>query len=157
MEPEPGSPRARIAIAAGAAGLLAIVVVAALALGGGEEELTPVPAECVSAWNRDAAATSYGRHNFNFHQYDGALVTYLSESAVEVESADEGLCAVIFPAEALDPEPFAAGQVRQAGEWFPISTLPDVELTRVGELQVTAAGAPNTILDERGEITPLDG
>jgi hypothetical protein len=157
VEPESGSPRGRLAIAAGAAALLAGIVVAALALGGGDEELTPVPAECVAAWNGDAAATSYGRHNFNFHRYEGALVTYLSETAVEVDSAEQGLCAVIFPAEALDPEPIAAGQVRQAGEWFPISTLPGVELTRVGELQVTAAGAPNTILDQRGEIVPLDG
>ena len=158
MEAEPGSPRARVAIAAGAAALLVVIVIGALVLGGGDDETaTPVPAECVSAWNGDDAATTYGRHNFNFHRYEGALVTYLTESAVEVGSAEEGLCAVIFPSQVLDAEPIAAGQVMQAGQWLPISTLPNVELTRVGELQVTAAGAPNARLDERGELGPLDG
>ena len=88
-------------------------------------------------------ALAYGRHNFNFHCYEGALVTYLDRDAEEVDSAERGRCAVIFPSQALDPEPIAAGEVLQGGRWDPISELEGVELTRVGELQVAAAGAPN--------------
>ena len=47
---------------------------------------------------------------------------------------------MIFPSQALDPEPFAAGQVLHANRWLAISSLPGVDLARVAELQVTAAG-----------------
>lgn len=107
------------------------------------------------AWNTDPAAVAFGRHNYTSHGYQGALITYLSEDAEEVDSAQLGLCAVIFPAQALDPEPVAAGEVLKAGSWTPISELQGVELTRVGELQVTAAGAPNTRLADTGELAEL--
>jgi hypothetical protein len=135
--------------------LIAIVVVVTVASGGGSERAqVAADPECVEAWNDDAAARAYGRHNFSFHLYKGALVTYLDEAGNEV-GAGEGLCAVVFPAEALDPEPFAAGQVLRGKRWTPISELDQVELARVGELQVLAAGAPNTTLDVRGVLAAL--
>ena len=150
------NPRARIAIAVGAAvALIAIVAVVALASGGGSErEAVAADEECIQAWNSDAAARAYGRHNFSFHLYKGALVTHLDAEANEV-GADEGFCAVVFPAEVLDAEPFAAGQVLRGKQWSPISQLDQVDLARVGELQVLAAGAPNTVLDVRGVLAPL--
>ena len=157
-ETEPGSPRGRILIAAGAAVVLAAVIaVIAVASGGGSEGRGEVkaPQECVKAWNRDQAALAYGRHNFSFHQYDGALVTYLTRDGQEVGAGEGGLCAVIFPSRALDPEPFAAGQVLNKKLWFPISELEGMELARLAELQVLAAGSPNTTLDVQGVLTPL--
>jgi hypothetical protein len=150
--------KGRILIAAGMAiALTTIIIVVAVASGGGSTERRAIdaPPGCVTAWNNDRAARAYGRHNFNFHRYTGALVTYLTPSAEEVGPEEGGLCAVIFPSRALDPEPFAAGQVLRRGRWLPISSLPEVELDRVAELQVTAAGAPNTRLDASGQLTAL--
>ena len=65
------------------------------------------------------------------------------------------MCAVVFPSRALDPEPFAAGQVLRGARWVPLSTLPGVDLNRVAELQVTAADSPNTTLDVHGELAAL--
>jgi hypothetical protein len=156
VEPGERSARGRIAIAVGAAAVLFVIVaVVALAGGGGDEARAEAPRECVRAWNSDPEAVAFGRHNRFGHGYEGALVTYLSEEAEEVESADLGLCAVIFPAEALDAEPIAAGEVLRAGTWTPISELEGVELSRVGELQALAAGAPNTSLADTGMLAEL--
>ena len=158
MQPEQATSRARLVIALGAALVLtAIIVVVAVASAGDSDDQAVIapPQSCVEAWNADPAALAYGRHNFDFHHYTGALVTFLAEGAVEVGPGEVGLCAVIFPSEALDPEPFAAGQVLQGRTWKPISELAGVELTRLAELQVQAAGAPNTSLDDRGELAPL--
>jgi hypothetical protein len=111
---------------------------------------------CIKAWNADEAALAYGRHNFTFHLYEGALVTHLDADGDEVDAGAPGaLCAVIFPSEALDAEPFAAGQVLRGGNWMPISSLDRVQLTRVAELQVLAAGQPNTTLDVEGALAAL--
>jgi hypothetical protein len=137
--------------------LIAIVAIVAVASGGGgdEREVTADP-HCIEAWNSDPAARSYGRHNFSFHLYKGALVTYLDINGNEVDPGDpDGLCAVIFPAKVLDSEPFAAGQVLEGKRWSPISSLDRVELTHVAELQVLAAGHPNTTLDVQGVLAPL--
>jgi hypothetical protein len=148
--------RARLVFALVAALGLGAIVVVVVALGGdeGSATLTAAPPACIRAWNADAAATAYGRHNFNFHDYDGALVTFLTPDGAVVEEEGGGAkCAVIFPSRVLDPEPFAAGQVLQRDRWQPISELPAVELARVGELQAEAARTPNTTLDLAGRLT----
>ncbi len=150
------SPRARLVLVAGAAALLAAVVVGVTLAGGGSDpSVRALPPGCVRAWNADPAAASYGRHNFDSHGYRGALVTYLSSSA---ERLDEGgVCAVIFASQALDPEPFAAGQVLSEGRWLPISSLDGVELTAIAELQASAAGDPNVTLEPDGRLADLEG
>jgi hypothetical protein len=150
-----GSQRARLAIALGAALVLGAIVIAVVALGGGDDEESVVAAApaCIRAWNGDPAATAYGRHNFDFHRYTGALVTFLTPQGSVVGEGEGGRCAVIFPSKVLDPEPFAAGQVLHGESWQPISELAGIELTRVGELQADAAQGPNTILDTEGELT----
>jgi hypothetical protein len=156
MEASESPARGRFAIVGGAAALL-IVIVAVVALGSGGDDEGPsasAPPECVRAWNSDPAAVSFGRHNYTSHGYTGALVTYLTEEAEQTEAAD-GLCAVIFPAQALDPEPIAAGEVLRADSWVPLSELRGVELTQVGELQVLAAGSPNASLSDSGKISEL--
>ena len=154
MESSGSDARGRLLIALGAAVILAATVVGVVALGGGEEAASGTVASpaCIKAWNGDPAATAYGRHNFNFHDYTGALVTFLDENAQEVEE-DSGMCAVVFPSRVLDQEPFAAGQVVKGRRWVPISSLRGVELTRIAELQAQAAQAPNTILDTTGKLT----
>ena len=153
-----GDSRARILIAVGAAvALAAVIAVIAVASGGNSDgrDVVAAPERCVDAWNRDQAALAYGRHNFSFHLYEGALVTYLTKTGEEVVEGEGGLCAVIFPSQALDPEPFAAGQVLEGKLWFPISELDQMELSRLAELQVLAAGSPNTTLDVQGVLAPL--
>ena len=160
MEGSAGSanPRARIAIAVGAAVLLiAIVVIVAVASGGGaKRDAVAADPACIKAWNADESARAYGRHNFSFHLYTGALVTHLDDDGNEVDAtAPDALCAVIFPSKVLDAEPFAAGQVLRGKNWSPISSLDRVQITRVAELQVQAAGSPNTTLDVQGVLTAL--
>jgi hypothetical protein len=137
--------------------LIAIVAVVAVASGGGEErQAVSADAACIKAWNADDSARAYGRHNFSFHLYKGALVTHLDAAGDEVDAGAPGaLCAVIFPAKVLDAEPFAAGQVLKGKNWSPISNLDEVQLTRVAELQVLAAGHPNTTLDVQGVLAAL--
>ena len=158
MDEGTGGSRARILIAVGAAVVLAaVIIVVAVASGGGSEgrDVVAAPQPCIDAWNDDQAALAYGRHNFSFHEYTGALVTYLTEDGREVGAGEGGLCAVVFPSRALDPEPFAAGQVLRKDLWFPISELQGMELSRLAELQVLAAGSPNTTLDVQGTLAPL--
>lgn len=156
--PAAANPRARIAIAAGAAVvLIAIVVVVSVASGGSADKRGVVAAapRCLEAWNADPSARAYGRHNFTYHLYKGALVTFLDQAGAEVGQGEGGLCAVIFPSRVLDPEPIAAGQVLRGDRWLPISSLAGIALNRVAELQVLAAGAPNTTLDVRGVLAAL--
>ena len=157
MEAEQSGSRQRIGLAIGAALVLgAIVAAVAIAGGSGQEESAerPLPDKCVLAWNGDQSARSYGRHNFKSHRYRGALVVFLDREATET-SEQEGSCAVIFPSEVLDAEPLAAGQVLDGRRWTPISFLEGVELTRVAELQVTAAAGPNARLDSAGMLSSL--
>ncbi len=116
--------------------------------------MAPLPEECARAWNDDQSALAYGRHNFNFHLYRGALVIYLDREAAE-STAQAGSCAVVFPSEVLDAEPIAAGQILNGKRWDPISSLEGVDLNRVAELQVRAVGAPNAELDTSGQLSPL--
>lgn len=148
-----GAGRVRIALAAA---VLLGGLVAALALLGGpgsEAEVEPAPPACVRAWNEDTAATAYGRHNFTFHRYGEALVTFMTSSGELVDDVEAGACAVIFAAQALDPEPFAAGQVLERGVWTPVTSLDGVEVGRVGELQQDAAERPNATLEQTGTLT----
>ena len=158
MESGNSGSRARVLLAIGAAVALAAVIgVIAVASGGDSDdrETVAAPQRCIEAWNRDQAALAYGRHNFSFHLYKGALVTYLTKTGQEVGAGEGGLCAVIFPSQALDPEPFAAGQVLRGKLWIPIAELDEMELSRLAELQVLAAGSPNTTLDVQGVLGPL--
>ena len=159
MEASDGSSaRGRLVVAGGATALLVVIIVAVLALGGADSEqqravFAPSP-ECMRAWNDDEAATAYGRHNFNFHLYEGALVTFLDADAEEVDE-QVGDCAVVFPSRVLDSEPVAAGQILEGREWKPLSTIEGIELARVAELQVAAAEAPNAALDGTGQLAEL--
>ena len=158
MERDPQSARARIALAVAAALVLGGLVVAiGLARGGDDDAPVSGPDPfCVRSWNSDPAATAYGRHNFNSHRYEGALVTFLDLAANELAGGEGGHCSVVFPSRALDSEPFAAGQVLIGSQWQPISLLEGVSTVRVAELQARAAGGGvNASLAESGRLVPL--
>ncbi len=158
MERDPQPARARIALAVAAALVLGGLVVAiGLARGGDDDAPVPGPDPfCVRSWNSDPAATAYGRHNFNSHRYEGALVTFLDLTANELAGGEGGHCAVVFPSRALDSEPFAAGQVLIGSQWQPISLLEGVSTVRVAELQARAAGGGvNASLAASGRLVPL--
>jgi hypothetical protein len=159
MERAPESVRPRIALAVTAALVLGgIVVAVGLAPDDGRDATVSEPDPfCVRSWNSDPAAIAYGRHNFNSHRYEGALVTFLDLAADELASGEGGLCAVVFPSRALDPEPFAAGQVLVGSRWQPISLLEGVRRLRVAELQARAArGGVNVSLAQSGRLAGLE-
>jgi hypothetical protein len=159
MERDPQPARARIALAVAAALVLGGLVVAiGLARGGDDDAPVSGPYPfCIRSWNSDPAATAYGRHNFNSHRYEGALVTFLDLAANELAGGEGGHCAVVFPSRALDAEPFAAGQVLIGSRWQPISLLEGVSTVRVAELQARAADAGvNSSLAASGRLVGLD-
>jgi hypothetical protein len=146
----------RVLFAAGTGAVLAAVVAVVL-LAGGDDDLDEAPLElaCVQAWNDDEAALAYGRHNFNFHDYDAARVIRLSVPAATQLGGERTPCAVIFPSETLDPEPEAAGMAFLDGTWITLSSVGFDDLKRA-ELQAKAADAPNAAIDEQGRLSGLD-
>lgn len=145
----------RVLFAAGAGAVLAALV-AIVALRGGEEgsEATALDVGCVRAWNDDDAALAYGRHQHSFHDYDAARVMHLSVPAGAELGGDENPCAVVFPSEALDPEPEAAGMAFLGGTWITLSSVGFDDVERA-ELQAEAARAPNAGIDPQGRLREL--
>ena len=148
--PSSASPRARLALAGAMAVLLAAAVIVVGLAGGGSDSEAAADGDCISAWNEDGVATSFGRHNANFHGYRDIRVTRLELAGGELTESESGSCAVIFGAVELDREPVAAGQLRQGDTWTPFTLLPGVEEARVAELQAAAAAAPNATIDTAG-------
>ncbi len=156
MEPEENT-RARAFIAIGALAGFGALIAGILVLGGGgdEPEVTAAPAECVELWNADPRALSTGTHNAAAHGYSRAQVAYADGSATELSESpvEGGGCIVVFPAQALDPEPEAAAEIHLDGSWTPMVTR--AQLDRLAELQSDALGAANAELGTDGRLTPF--
>lgn len=151
-DPSP-SPRGRLLFVAVLSLVLGAVVAGVLLISGADEQSGPVapPGDCVTAWNDDPEALSFGRHNRTFHNYEQARVARISaESVSETGSGD---CVVIFPSASLDPEPFAAGEFRTGGAWRPLSDT--IDLGRVDQIQSEAIGRANVSIGENGDLTAL--
>lgn len=146
------APRARLAVALGAALALAGVIVAVLAFGDASDEAPAAASDCIEAWNEDSLATSYGRHNAIFHKYEDVQVVRLELAGGELAESPRGECAVVFGAVELDSEPIAAGQLLRGETWTPFSLLAGVELDRVAELQAVAIEGANVSIDEQGKL-----
>jgi len=132
-----------------ALGAVAIVVVST----SGGEEADPVaaaPAACLQGWNRDAIAREAGRHNRTFHRYEEAQAGYLSPEGRIVADEGAGACAVVFPRDALDPEPEYAGFTLSGGRWVAMGE--SVEPAQLAVLQATALTAANAELTAEGEL-----
>jgi hypothetical protein len=142
---------------AAAAGAMLATVVAVVAISGedGGPESTSLDVSCVEDWNDDEAALAYGRHNFNFHDYEAARVVHLSVPAGAEQGGDESPCSVIFPSETLDPEPEAAGMAFLGGSWTALSSV-GFDDVRLAELQAEAAASPNAALDVQGRLSALE-
>ena len=150
-------PRLAIAIG-GAVALAAIIVVVVLGGGSGSDDAAATaPDRCIDKWNGDPEAVAFGQHNYGSHGYERVQVTRLTEDAEEPGAGEDGVCAVIFGALQLDTEPVAAGQLLVDAVWRPISLQPEVDLTRVAELQTIAEGQPNSSLSGEGLLDAYDG
>jgi hypothetical protein len=147
--------RALVAIGALAAFGLLIGVVVAVGAGSGDPEVAEAPDECVESWNDDPQAVNTGVHNFSSHGYASVQVAYASEDGTEVDSSpvSGGGCVVVFPAQALDPEPVAAAEINLSGEWVPLSATADTDT--LARLQSEAISAANASLLEDGRLSPL--
>ena len=153
----PDSNRARALIAIGAmVGLAILIGVIVLTGGSDEREFDEAPAECVDSWNADEEATRRGVHNYLAHNYTSVQVAYSDVEATEVSSTPitGGGCVVIFAAQALDPEPYAAAEINLSGTWTAMSN--EAELNRLGQLQSDALVDANAQLADDGSIAPLD-
>jgi hypothetical protein len=147
------SSRVLFAAAAGAV-LAAVVAVVALAGGDSGPEEEPLELACVERWNADEAALAYGRHNFNFHDYEAARVIRLSVPAGARLGGEESPCSVVFPSETLDPEREAAGMAFLGGSWTALSSVGFDDI-RLAELQAEAAASPNAAIDRQGRLSEL--
>ena len=144
-----GRDRSRLLVAAGVALLGALVTVAIISQSSGStESAAPPPTECLADWNGDRDARSFARHNRTFHGYAGARVALIEGTTVS-ETGD-GDCVVVFPRDALDPEPEYAGQVLRDGRWQPLTEVLDA--TAVDGLQSEALSRANVTLARDGRL-----
>ncbi|UJA18873.1 hypothetical protein HJD18_00740 [Thermoleophilia bacterium SCSIO 60948] len=135
---------------------VAALLVALGGSGGDGEEVAAADPACVERWNDDPAALQIGRHQYGSHGYTSLEVVRLSEDGTAEAEGGEGVCTLVFPAQALDPEPPAAALAYLQGSWVPLSALPTVSEIRLAELQSDAFTATNATMDAEGRITAED-
>lgn len=148
------SSRGRLVAALALALGLGVAVLLVL-LGGspGEgEEVAAADPDCVERWNDDPAALQIGRHQYGSHGYSSLEVLRLTEDGTAESDGESGVCTLVFPAQALDPEPPAAALAYLQGSWVPLSALPTVSEIRLAELQSKAFTATNATMAEDGTI-----
>lgn len=157
----PGAPDSRRAAIYAAGVLLAglvVVVVVVVVLGGsdgGAESGAADPA-CIEDWNSDETAVGFGQHQFGGHGYERVQVLRVDAQG-EPSDAEDALCAVVFAAAELDPEPGARAQVLLNGSWTGFETLGGVNDRAIGQLQSDAVAGTNASLSSEGELAPRSG
>jgi hypothetical protein len=131
--------------------LLLATLVGVMLLGRGSSGKTAAaaPPRCVSLWNEDRQALTYGYHSFHGHRYTEAEVLYLDQGG---HPARQGDCAVVFPSATLDPEPFVAIKIHRSGRWQSLSGMRGVSEVRLAELQVEAVEGANVVLGPGGAL-----
>lgn len=150
-----GSPRGRLAIAAGAAALLAgIVTVAALTASSGSPE-SGDPGDCFEAWNSSQTAIGDGVHAYDAHDYGPTLVTRVDDSgALLPADSEEGRCAVVFAARDVDEEPDFGVRVYSSGSWQGLYFTDGVPLDEIERMQRDALATANATLSSDGTLAP---
>jgi hypothetical protein len=149
---EPDSRRAAV-YAAGIllAGLaVAVVIVLVSGSGSGGEAGAADPA-CIEAWNSDQTAVGFGQHQFGGHGYERVEVLRVDGQGAPSD-AEGALCAVVFAAGELDPEPGARAQVQLDGSWTGFESLGGVDERTIGQLQSDAVAGTNARLTPEGEL-----
>ena len=155
--------RTRLAIALGAALLLAALVGVVVITGGSDDEQSAAPTgTCFEAWNEDPlAAFQDGQHAYATHGYRQTLVTRLDRDAEVIESPDddapaddpEARCAVIFAAPQVDDEPDFGVRVFDQGRWTGLTLTDKVPLEHIADLQADAISDSNAELLADGKLT----
>lgn len=154
MDEEAQESRSRLIVAAVlAVGLAAAVVVVILASGGGGSPAEAADTECIEDWNDDEAMVAFGLHQFSGHGYERVEVLRLTSEGKPTD-AEGGLCAVVFAARALDPEPGARAQVLLDGKWTGLESLGNIDDQEIAKLQADAFAGVNASLATDGRITP---
>ncbi len=150
----PDSRRAAI-YAAGVllAGLAVVVVVVVLAGSDGGGEGGAADPACIEAWNSDETAVGFGQHQFGGHGYERVQILRVDAAGVPSD-AEDALCAVVFAATELDPEPGARAQVLLDGSWTGFESLGSVNDRAIGQLQSDAVAGTNASLTSEGELVP---
>ena len=149
--------RTRVFVAAVlGAGLVVAVLVVVLAGSGGDSEAAAADPACIDQWNGDDVMLAYGQHQFNGHGYERVQVTRVTRDGKVTESED-GLCAVVFAARALDPEPGARAQVFLDGKWTGFEALGNISDEQIAELQANAFSNVNASLTTDGQLQAAEG
>jgi hypothetical protein len=150
-EPERTTPQGdwRLTII-GAALLLLGGIVAAVVISSGDSpaRAEPPPPGCVEKWNSDPAARAFGIHNYGAHRYTRVQMLLIDGRG---RPSERGQCGIVFAAQSLDPEPFAAAQIHVGGQWVSLigeGTSPE----RLGGLQSGALERSNATLGPAGTI-----
>lgn len=128
------------------------VLIAVVALGGGDEEedaqVAAVPEECLPLWNDDEGARGMAVHTMS-HGLFQALMVRVDENG---QKAEDGDCAVVFQ---TGEEAEIALNVWNGKRWRSVAYVDDVPVERVRELQAEADTAPNVSIDEEGRLHPV--
>jgi len=161
-EAPPASQRARLAIALGAAFLLAAIVGVVVATGGSSDETASLPSgTCFEAWNEDPVApTQDGTHAYTAHGYRQTLVTRLDRDSQIIDSPDEddapddpsARCAVIFASPQPDFEPDFGVRVFDQGRWTGLAVAEKATLEQITDLQAEAVAESNSLLAASGKL-----
>ena len=156
-EAEPASRRSRLVVAIVlGAGLVAGILIAVLAGGGGGDAAT-ADAACIEDWNADETMVAFGQHQFSGHGYERVQVLRVTDAGVPIDS-ESGMCAVVFAARALDPEPGARAQVLLDGRWTGFESLTDPPGDdEIAALQADAFSQVNASLTTEGRLTATSG
>lgn len=153
---EPNRTRIFVAAVLGAGLIVAVLVVVLAGAGGGEDGGTAADAECVERWNEDEAMVAFGLHQFNGHGYERVEVLRVTGDGEPTDS-ENGICAVVFAARALDPEPGARAQVLVDDKWTGLESLGNVDEEEIAKLQADAFAGVNASISAEGSLVPSDG
>jgi hypothetical protein len=150
--------RTRLFVAAVlAVGLVVAVLVVVLAGSGGDDgAAAEADAQCIEDWNDDEAMVAFGLHQFSGHGYERVEVLRLTSEGKPTD-AETGLCAVVFAARALDPEPGARAQVLVDDKWTGLETLGNIDDAEIAKLQADAFTGVNASLTTDGRIASAGG
>lgn len=155
------SQRARLAVALGAAFLLAAIVGVVVATGGsGDEQAAAPTGTCFEAWNTSGAPIQDGQHAYTAHGYRQTLVTRLDSESEIIGSADdeaapndpEARCVVIFATPQPDFEPDFGVRVLVNNRWTGLVVAEKVPLDDIAALQAQAVPESNALLAANGTL-----
>ncbi|MGH2986833.1 MAG: hypothetical protein ACRDLO_09125 [Solirubrobacterales bacterium] len=133
------------------------MIVLIVSLAGSDEDPPSIAADpdCLAAWNQNPSQLSFGVHQYSGHGYSRVQVRRLTSDGSPPQGGEPGRCTVVFAAQALDPAPAAAAQIRDSAQWSALSAFTAIDPQELAELQATAVTEANAILDDQGQLSPL--